>query len=75
MITDEQLDQYRIDGTFLRVVRDADRANDVRGYVVAWDDQTVMIRKRSRRVVKLDRSYLYEPYEEPRTQLWLEEEE
>jgi hypothetical protein len=76
MISEEQLDQYRVDGTLVRVVRDADRANDVRGFVVAWDDRTVMIRKRSNRhVVKLDRNYVYEPYEEPRTQLWPEVDE
>lgn len=60
MISDEQLDRYRIEGTLLRIVRDADPANDVRGFVVAWDDSTVMIRKRTRRVVKLDRAYHYE---------------
>jgi len=70
MISDEQLDQYRLNGTLLRVVRDADRTNDVRGYVVAWDDTTVLIRKRTRNVVKLDRGYLYQPYEEPRAELW-----
>jgi len=67
MITDEQLDQYRVEGTLLRVVRDADRANDVRGYVVAWDAQSVLIRKRStRRLVKLDRRYAYQPHAEER---------
>lgn len=67
MISDEQLDQYRKDGTLLRVVRDADRANDIRGWVVAWDEQTVLIRKRStKRLVQLDRRYLYQPYSEPR---------
>ncbi|WP_281886181.1 hypothetical protein [Paenibacillus sp. YYML68] len=74
MISDEQLDQYRQEGTLLRVVRDADRANDVRGYVVAWDDTTVMLRKRTRRVVKLDRAYVYEPYSEPRAELFADEE-
>lgn len=67
MITDEQLDAYRIDGTLLRVVRDAEPGNDVRGFVVAWDEQTVLIRKRStRRLVKLDRRYVYQPQAEPR---------
>ncbi|MED4601750.1 hypothetical protein P9314_13670 [Paenibacillus validus] len=75
MISDEQLDRYRIEGTLLRIVRDADPANDVRGFVVAWDDSTVMIRKRTRRVVKLDRAYHYEPYSEPRTKLFGDEEE
>lgn len=67
MITDEQLDQYRVDGTLLRVVRDANRENDVRGFVVAWDEQSVLIRKRStKRLVKLDRRYVYQPQAEPR---------
>lgn len=67
MISDDQLDQYRQDGTLLRVVRDADRANDIRGWVVAWDEQSVLIRKRStKRLVQLDRRYLYQPYAEPR---------
>ncbi|MGG1556379.1 MULTISPECIES: hypothetical protein [Paenibacillus] len=66
MITDEQLDTYRVDGTLLRVIRDASPANDVRGFVVAWDDETVMIRKKNRRVVKLGRGYVYQPYEAER---------
>jgi hypothetical protein len=66
MITDEQLDEYRIAGTLLRVVRDADPANDVKGIVVAWDADVVMIRKPNRRLVKLDRRYLYQPFAEPR---------
>ncbi|MCZ8517981.1 MULTISPECIES: hypothetical protein [Paenibacillus] len=75
MITDEELDKYRLDGTLLRIVRDADRTNDVRGYVVAWDDETVMIRKRTRKVVKLDRSYVYQPYIETRAELFPDGEE
>ncbi|KIL34985.1 hypothetical protein SD70_32315 [Gordoniibacillus kamchatkensis] len=66
MISDEQLDQYRVAGTMLRVVRDADPVNDVRGIVVAWDAELVMIRKPNRRLVKLDRRYLYRPFAEPR---------
>ncbi|MCD1259141.1 hypothetical protein B5M42_009850 [Paenibacillus athensensis] len=66
MISDEQLDALRVEGTFLRVVRDVNPENDVRGYVVAWDDESVLIRKRSRKVVKLRRSYVYQPYTEPR---------
>ena len=67
MISDDELDKFRIDGTLVRVVRDADRANDVRGYVVAWDGESVLIRKRStRRLVKLDRRYVYQPASEPR---------
>ncbi|WP_201305451.1 hypothetical protein [Paenibacillus puerhi] len=74
MITEDQLDRYRVEGTMLRVVRDADRANDIRGIVVAWDDDTVMIRRPNRRVVKLDRSYSYRPFSEPRAELFGDEQ-
>lgn len=68
MISDDELDAYRQEGTLLRIVRDASRDNDVRGTVVAWDDRVVLIRKRgSKRVVKLDRRYAYQPYAEPRS--------
>lgn len=67
LITDEQLDKHRVEGTLLRVVRDAERENDVRGFVVAWDESSVLIRKRStRRLVKLDRRYVYQPAAEER---------
>jgi len=72
MINEEQLDRYRVDGTLLRVVRDADPKNDVKGIVVAWDDATVMIRKQNRRIVKLDRGYRYQPFAEPRPDDWVE---
>ncbi|MFS0722860.1 hypothetical protein [Paenibacillus sp. 1P07SE] len=61
MVSDAQLDQYRQDGVKVRVVRDAIESNDVVGIVVAWDDAHVMIRRPNRRVVKLSRSYSYEP--------------
>jgi RNase P/RNase MRP subunit p29 len=73
MISEEQLDQYRVDGTRLRVVRDADPKNDVRGIVVAWDDNTVAIRKQNRNIVKLNRKYHYQPLTEERHNEWLEE--
>ncbi|TJY41360.1 hypothetical protein E5161_13155 [Cohnella pontilimi] len=57
MVNEEQLDRYRVEGTKVRVVRDALEQNDVVGYVVAWDDTSVLIRRPNRRVVKLDRSY------------------
>jgi RNase P/RNase MRP subunit p29 len=66
MVSEEQLDEYRVNGTRVRVVRDNDESNDVRGVVVAWDDTTVLIRKFNRHVVKLDRSYTYQPASEPR---------
>ncbi|WNQ09696.1 hypothetical protein MJA45_18965 [Paenibacillus aurantius] len=66
MITDDQLDEYRQAGTKLRVIRDADVANDVKGIVLAWDDRHVLIRKQNRRVLKLDRAYTYKPWEQER---------
>ena len=66
MISDEQLDAYRQSGERVRVVRDGIEANDVNGIVVAWDEKQVLIRRRNRRVVKLDRSYIYQPFNEPR---------
>ncbi|MBA2939886.1 hypothetical protein HZF08_16360 [Paenibacillus sp. CGMCC 1.16610] len=66
MITEDQLDLYRVESTLLRVIRDVSPRNDVRGIVVAWDDDSVLIRKKNRRVVKLARSYVYQPYEAER---------
>jgi hypothetical protein len=73
MISEEQLDLYRIEGTKLRVVRDADPKNDVRGIVVAWDEHHVAIRKQNRNIVKLNREYHYQPITEERYNKWLEE--
>ncbi|GIO30219.1 MULTISPECIES: hypothetical protein [Paenibacillus] len=66
MITDEQLNHYRLSGEMVRVVRDGIEDNDVKGIVVAWDDEHVLIRRRNRKVVKLDRNYIYQPVDEPR---------
>jgi hypothetical protein len=66
MISEEQLDQYRVESTLLRVIRDVNPTNDVRGIVVAWDDESVLIRKKNRKVVKLARHYIYQPYEDER---------
>jgi hypothetical protein len=64
---DEQtLDRFRVEGTKVRIVRDALEQNDVIGYVVAWDDASVLIRKPNRRVVKLSRHYRIQPADEPR---------
>ncbi|MNR65334.1 hypothetical protein D3C85_1883320 [compost metagenome] len=41
-------------------------ANDVRGIVVAWNDEQVIIRKQNRKVVELDRNYVYQPYVDER---------
>ncbi|RJX41210.1 hypothetical protein D3P09_04275 [Paenibacillus pinisoli] len=66
MVSEEQLDAYRQSGETVRVVRDEIEANDVLGIVVAWDETAVLVRKRSRRVVKLSRSYRYIPISEER---------
>lgn len=66
MITDEQLDQYRVGGQRVRVIRDALEMNDVVGLVVAWDDQSVMIRKANKRVVKIGRDYQFQLASEER---------
>lgn len=66
MISDEQLDAYRISGERIRVVRDALASNDIRGIVLAWDESQVMVRRPNKRVVKLDRNYLFQPVTEPR---------
>jgi sRNA-binding regulator protein Hfq len=63
VITDDQLNQYRENGTKLRIIRDEDAINDVRGIVVAWDEHTVLIRKQNRKVLKLSRDYVYQPWE------------
>ena len=69
MISDDQLNEYRISGEKIRVVRDGLESNDVRGIVLAWDDTHVMVRRPNRRVVKLDRNYIFQPYKEPRADL------
>ncbi|KEO80715.1 hypothetical protein MKN04_04085 [Paenibacillus polymyxa] len=66
MIMDEELDAYRLSSEKVRVVRDGLETNDVVGIVLAWDDEQVLIRRQNRRVVKLDRSYTYQPFSEPR---------
>jgi len=66
MISDERLDELRLSGELVRVVRDGLEANDIIGFVVAWDPEQVIIRRRNRRVVKLDRGYSYQLKKEPR---------
>ncbi|MEV5025120.1 hypothetical protein [Paenibacillus sp. LPE1-1-1.1] len=66
MVSEEQLDKFRVSGETIRVVRDAMEANDVHGIVVAWDDTSVVIRRPSRRVVKLSRAHSYQPVAEER---------
>ncbi|NDI36454.1 hypothetical protein [Chengkuizengella sediminis] len=69
MINDERLNEYRVSGILIRVIRDNDEKNDVKGNVVAWDSEVVMIRKRNRKMVKLSREYIYQPYENERVSL------
>lgn len=61
MISEAQLDEFRQSGERVRVIRDEIEANDVYGIVVAWDEESVLIRKPSKRVVKLSRNYRFEP--------------
>lgn len=69
MISDEELNALRLSGEKVRVVRDELESNDVKGIVVAWDDEQVLIRRQNRRVVKLDRNYSYQRFSEPRQSL------
>ncbi|MCL6457503.1 MAG: hypothetical protein K6T85_05800 [Gorillibacterium sp.] len=66
MISEELLDQFRLEGTKVRVIRDADPINDIKGYVMAWNDQLVMLKKLNKKVLKLDRQYQYQPWDLPR---------
>ncbi|MFD1956708.1 hypothetical protein ACFSL6_21610 [Paenibacillus thailandensis] len=59
MISEEELDQFRQSGERVRIIRDGIEANDVYGIIVAWDDESVLVRKPSKRVVKLSRSYTF----------------
>jgi len=66
VISEEELERFRQEGVLLRVIRDIDPANDIKGIVVAWDDREVLIRKRNRRLVKLSRGYIYQPFSDAR---------
>lgn len=66
MITDDLLNEFREMGTKLRVIRDIDAINDVKGIVVAWDEHSVLIRKQNRKVIKLVRSYQFQPWDQER---------
>ncbi|WP_127534073.1 hypothetical protein [Paenibacillus kobensis] len=69
MITEEQLDAFRQSGEPVRIVRDAMPANDVYGIIVAWDDESLVLRKVNKRVVKLSRSYTLERAADERGEL------
>ncbi|GAB6988663.1 hypothetical protein [Paenibacillus pini] len=66
MISDEELNAFRVSGEQVRVVRDGIDTNDVIGIVVAWDGEQVLIRRKNRKVVKLGRQYSYQSAEQPR---------
>jgi hypothetical protein len=66
LINEDQLDQFRISGELVRVMRDELEMNDVIGIVVAWDDSIVVIRRPNRRVLKVSRSYIYVPASDER---------
>ncbi|BBI32632.1 hypothetical protein [Cohnella abietis] len=63
---DDQLNHFRVEGTKVRVVRDALEQNDVVGIVVAWDDEKMLIRRPNRKVVKVNRGYDIQLASEPR---------
>lgn len=69
MVSDEQLDHYRQEGTRIRVIRDANAKNDLKGIVVAWNAEYVLIRKGNRKVVKVSRNYHFQPLTEERVQV------
>ncbi|WP_256756840.1 hypothetical protein [Cohnella sp. WQ 127256] len=66
MISEDQLDHYRVEGTKVRIVRDSLEQNDVVGIVVAWDDEQLLIRRPNRKVVKVKRAYTIQLASEPR---------
>ncbi len=66
MVSDEQLNTYRVEGVKVRVIRDAEPKNDVLGIVVAWNEQEVLIRKQNRKVLQLPRKYRIQPADQPR---------
>lgn len=70
MVSDEQLNEWRIQANKIRVIRDADESNDIKGIIVAWDDETIMVRKQNRKVLKLSRSYVYQPIESERINIF-----
>jgi hypothetical protein len=69
MLSDEQLNEYRVNATKVRVIRDNVEANDVRGIVVAWNETELIIRKQNRNVVKLPREYVVVPMDQPRPEI------
>jgi RNase P/RNase MRP subunit p29 len=70
MLSDEQLNEYRVEGTKVRIVRDNIEANDVKGIVVAWNEQFIIIRKQNRKVIEVPRQYLCQPMTEERADVY-----
>jgi RNase P/RNase MRP subunit p29 len=67
MVDDQQLDALRLTGERIRVVRDVNPENDVLGWLVAWNDQEIIVRKANKKVVKLKRSYAIQSVHEARS--------
>ncbi|MEY4480446.1 MAG: hypothetical protein RLZZ267_1124 [Bacillota bacterium] len=63
---DNQLDEWRRDGVKVRVVRDANPDNDIRGIVIAWNESDVLVRKQNRKVVKVAKTYHFQADDQPR---------
>lgn len=63
---DNRLDEWRREGTKVRIVRDANPDNDIRGIVIAWNETDVLVRKQNRKVVKMARAYHFQPDDQPR---------
>ena len=70
MLSDEELNDYRLNGTKVRVIRDNSEANDVKGIIVAWNDESLIIRKQNRHVVELPRHYIVQPMAEERRSVY-----
>ncbi len=60
MVTDDMLDHWRMNGTLIRVVRDYNPENDVIGWIAAWNEKKVLIRKRNKKVVEIARTYTFQ---------------
>jgi RNase P/RNase MRP subunit p29 len=70
MLTDDQLNEYRVEGTKVRIIRDNIEANDVKGIVVAWNEQSIIIRKQNRKVIEVPRHYVCQPLTEQRIDVY-----
>jgi RNase P/RNase MRP subunit p29 len=70
MLTDDQLNEYRVEGTKVRIIRDNVEANDVKGIVVAWNEQSIIIRKQNRKVIEVPRHYICQPLTEKRVDMY-----